>query len=265
MPCTSAQSRIRCLCWPTYNHARHGCKILIPTVFQSDWDIPAPYGANLTDPASYIMQAQAAFQFAARYGSNAAVNPNLVTVNTTSRWVNDPANTVKIGLNLVKYVECDNERDNWWTGPWGSQTAQQYAANMSAFYDGNKGKLGANVGVKTADPNMVVVMGGLATANVQFVQAMIDWCRTNRGYRADGSVDLCFDVINYHFYSNDGNVLTNTVNTVGLAPELSAAGSVADGFVKMAAALTGKPQVWVTENGYDINAASTQRGYCNRR
>jgi len=230
-----------------------------PISLQDTWDVPAPYGSDLTNPASYIAQGKVAFQFAARYGSNTAVDPTLVTVDKTARWTNDPPNVVKIGLNTVKYVECDNERDNWWTGPKGEQTAQQYAANMSAFYDGNKGKLGKNVGVKNADPHMVVVMGGLATASTQYVQDMIDWCKINRGYKANGDIDLCFDVINYHFYANDGNVLTNVVKSVGWAPELSPAGGVADGFVKLAASIGGHPQVWVTENGYDINAASTQR------
>ncbi len=230
-----------------------------PLALQDTWDVPAPYGSDLTDPASYVLQGKVAFQFAARYGSNTAVDPTLVTVDTSRRWNGDPQNVVKIGLNTVKYVECDNERDNWWTGPKGEQTAQEYAANMSAFYDGNKGKLGKNVGVKNADPHMVVVMGGLASASTQYVQDMIDWCKTNRGYKANGDVDLCFDVINYHFYANDGNVLTNLVKSVGWAPELSPAGSVADGFVKLAATVGGHPQVWVTENGYDINAASTQR------
>jgi hypothetical protein len=121
------------------------------------------------------------------------------------------------------------------------------------------GKLGPGVGVKTADPNIKVVMGGLATANVAYVQAMIAWCKQNRGLKADGSVNLCFDVINYHWYSNDGNVLTNTVATTGVAPELNPGGAIADGFVQLAASLPSHPEVWITEAGYDINPQSTQR------
>ncbi len=230
-----------------------------PTNLQDGEDVPAPYGLDRSDPASYILQAKAAFQFAARYGANTKVDPSLVSVDSQPRWTDDPPNVVKIGLNLVKYIECDNERDKWWKGPQAQQTAQEYAANMSAFYDGNKGKLGKGVGVKNADPGMLVVMGGLATANVQYVIDMVAWCKANRGYRADGSIDLCFDVINYHLYSNDGNVLTNKASTVGEAPELSIIGSVADGFVKEAASLGTHPPVWVTENGYDINPGSPQR------
>ena len=230
-----------------------------PSNLQDSEDVPAPYGLSRTDPASYILQAQAAFQFAARYGSNKKVDPSLVTVDSKPRWTADPPNVVKIGLNLVKYIECDNERDKWWKGPQAQQSPQEYAANMSAFYDGNKGKLGKGVGVKAADPNMLVVMGGLASANVQYVKDMVTWCKTNRGYRADGSIDLCFDVINYHLYSNNGNVLTNVQSSVGEAPELSIVGSVADAFVKESISLTNHPPVWVTENGYDINSSSPQR------
>jgi hypothetical protein len=230
-----------------------------PANLQDSEDVPTPHGSDHSDPASYILQAKAAFQFAARYGSNTNVDPSLVSVDSKPRWTADPPNQVKIGLNLVKYLECDNERDKWWKGPATKQTAQEYAANMSAFYDGNKGKLGKGVGVKNADPNMQVVMGGLASANVQYVIDMVNWCKTNRGYRADGSIDLCFDVINYHIYSNDGNVLTNIQASTGVAPELSIIGGIADSFTKEANSLLNHPQVWVTENGYDINPGSPQR------
>lgn len=218
---------------------------------------PAPYGSDLGKPASYVQQARVAFQFAARYGYNAAVNKALVKVDTRPRWTNDVVNEVKTGMGLIKYIECDNERDKWWKGPLTQQTPEQYAANMSAFYDGDMGKLGNNAGVKTADPNMIVVMGGLASCDPAFVNRMIDWCKTNRGYKTDGSVNLCFDVINYHFYANDGSVLTRQQATVGAAPELSAAGTIADSFTEIGKAY--HIPVWVTESGYDINTGSPQR------
>jgi hypothetical protein len=231
-----------------------------PANLQNSQNVPAPYGLNRSDPASYTLQAKAAFQLAARYGSNTKVPKSLVTVDSKPRWTADPPNQVKIGLNILKYIECDNERDKWWLGPQAEQSPQEYAANMSAFYDGNKGKLGKNVGVKTADPNMQVVMGGLANPSVQYVTDMIAWCKTNRGYRADGSIDLCFDVINYHKYSNDGGLgITGKAATVGVAPELSGIGAIADGFIKLSASLPNHPPVWITENGYDINASSPQR------
>ncbi|RYU92210.1 hypothetical protein EWM62_01890 [Mucilaginibacter terrigena] len=229
-----------------------------PAGERDDENVPAAYGANRLLPASYIIQARTAFQFAARYGYNTHISPDMVKVDSRPRWNNDAVNTVKFGLGLIKYIECGNEPDRWWKGDKATQTPEEYAANMSAFYDGHKGTLGSNAGVKTADPSMVVVMGGLATADVKYVQRMIDWCKTNRGLKADGSINLCFDVINYHLYANDGNIFTHQRASTGVAPELTISGSVADGFVKLANGLKNKPGVWVTETGYDINQQSYQ-------
>ncbi|MEB0248972.1 hypothetical protein QN344_02440, partial [Mucilaginibacter sp. 5B2] len=227
-----------------------------PAAERDDENVPVNYGADHSKPASYIVQARTAFQFAARYGSNKDINPALVKVDGRPRWTNDPINNVKIGLGLIKYIECGNEPDRWWKGDKATQTPEEYAANLSAFYDGHKGTLGNNAGVKTADPNMLVVMGGLATADVKYVERMVAWCKTNRGLKADGSINLCFDVINYHLYANNGSVFTHQRSTTGVAPELSVSGKVADGFVKLGNSL--KLPVWVTETGYDINQQSYQ-------
>lgn len=218
---------------------------------------PLPYGLNKTAPASYIAQARAGFQFAARYGRNKSVNPALVTVNTIPRWANDQMNQVKIGLGYVSYIECDNERDKDWRGPQGHQSAEEYAANMSAYYDGHLGRLGKNAGVKTADPTMKVVMGGLSDPDPRYVIRMIEWCKKNRGYKADGSVNLCFDVINYHLYNND--YIAGKGYTVGKAPELCSAAKVADAFVAMSKKYAKGMPVWITESGYDLNPKSPQR------
>lgn len=220
---------------------------------------PLPYGWDRDDPASYISQAKAAFQFAARYGCNRNVDSKLVSVSTKPRWTGDPVNEPKMGIGLVHYIECDNERDKWWKGKQAQQSAEEYAANMSAFYDGDKGRMGKNAGVKTADPTMQVVMGGLAKADVKYVADMIAWCKEHRGYRRDGSVDLCFDVINFHYYPNDSQQHSDKQATRGIAPELSDAGKVADDFVKLSQSLPQHPEVWVTETGYDIHPKSPQR------
>ncbi len=222
-------------------------------------NVPAPYGLNREDPASYALQAKVAFQFAARYGYNKNVNASLVKVNNKPRWTADPVNQIKIGMGLIKYIECDNERDKWWKGKQAQQTASEYAANLSAFYDGNKGKLGKNAGIKTADPSMQVVMCGLAAADPKYVQDMISWCKQNRGLKPDGSVNLCFDVINYHFYPNDNKQHANKQATRGVAPELTEAGEVVDDFMNLAWNTPKHPEVWITETGYDINPESPQR------
>ncbi|RPD45038.1 T9SS C-terminal target domain-containing protein [Hymenobacter sediminis] len=219
-------------------------------------NVPVRGGADFSKPTSYREQARMGFQFAARYGSNTALNRSLVTVNSTPRWPGDGINEVKIGLNLIKYMECDNERDKWWKGAKAYQTPTQYAANLSAFYDGHKNTMGPGIGVKNADPNMQVVMAGLAKPDPEYVKSMVEWCRQNRGYRPDGSVNLCWDIINYHNYSNDAGTSQGGNSTRGAAPELSDAASVARNFVQMSRQYCGSMPVWITETGFDTNQGS---------
>ncbi|UOQ77186.1 PA14 domain-containing protein [Hymenobacter sp. 5516J-16] len=219
-------------------------------------NVPVRGGADFSNPASYREQARMAFQFAARYGRNTGLSRSLVTVNTTPRWPGDGINEVKIGLNLITYVECDNERDKWWKGAKAYQTPAQYAANLSAFYDGHKNTMGAGIGVKNADPTMQVVMAGLAKPDPEYVKGMVEWCRQHRGYRPDGSVNLCWDVINYHNYSNDAGTSQGGNSTRGAAPEVSDAAPVARSFVQMARQYCGNMPVWITETGFDTNQGS---------
>lgn len=218
-------------------------------------NVPVRYGKNFADPLSYIEQAKVAFQYAARYGSNTNVDPSLLSVSTTPRWTHDPPNTIRIGLNLIKYIECDNERDKWWKGRKGYQTAREYAANMSAFYDGHKNTMGAGVGVKNADPNMKVVIAGLVTGS-DFVKGMVDWCREFRGYNVDGSVNLCWDVVNFHLYTDNASSSQSGTSTRGAAPEVTNANQILDNFVKVTRELSNDLPVWITEAGYDVHQDS---------
>lgn len=224
-----------------------------PENLKGEDNSPLPYLADKLNPASYIQQARAAFQFAARYGHNKQVDPLLVRVDSHPRWTGDLVNEVKVGLGYLNYIECNNEPDKNWRGDKARQSAEEYAANMSAFYDGNLGKLGKDVGIKAADPSMKVVMGGLSVSGVDFVIKMIEWCKKNRGYKSDGSINLCFDVINYHYYSN------NHSGTTGVAPELSVAAKKANEYTTMANQHAGGTEVWITEAGYDLNPGSPQR------
>jgi len=228
-----------------------------PAEIRDAENVPARHGSDLLNPASYIEQAKCAFQFAARYGSNKNISPTLLSVNSTPRWNFDPLNVVKVGLNLVKYFECDNERDKSWKGRQGYQTGREYAANLSAFYDGHKNTMGPGVGVKNADPNMKVVMCGIASVQTDYVEAMVDWCREFRGYNPDGTVNICWDVVNYHAYSNDAQSSQDGRNTRGAAPEVGGLAKVADEFVQMSHEISNNVEVWVTETGYDINQGST--------
>ncbi|GAA4779770.1 hypothetical protein GCM10023231_03210 [Olivibacter ginsenosidimutans] len=206
-----------------------------------------PYGKSRLDPLSYIAQAKAAFQLTARYGRNKRVNPKLIHVKNKQ-------NRPRIGLGYVKYVECGNEPDKWWKGPSAQQSAEEYAANLSAFYDGHKGTLGKDVGVKTADPSMQVVMGGMAKPDVDFLKKIVAWCRKNRGFKPDGQVDLCFDIINYHNYSNKNE-------KIALAPELSNLKHIAMDFIETSKNVGNNLDIWVTETGYDLNQGSFQAAF----
>jgi endoglucanase len=119
--------------------------------------------------------------------------------------------------------------------------------------------MGPGAGVKNADPSMKVVMGGIATTTTDYIRGMIDWCKEFRGYRADGSVDCPWDIINYHFYANDASTNPTKKQTTGVAPEIARADSFANEFLKMSQQYAGNMPVWVTETGYDLNNGSPQR------
>ncbi|MEZ0612178.1 hypothetical protein ACAW74_26950 [Fibrella sp. WM1] len=225
---------------------------------------PVRYGADLSQPRSYLEQARVAFQYAARYGSNKRIDPALVKITAEHpHWA--PPNQKKIGLGLIRYIECENERDKTWKGRQGYQTAREYAANLSAFYDGHKNTLGPGAGVKNADPTITVVIGGLAAHTTDYVRAMVDWCREFRGYHPDGRVNLCWDVMNQHLYANDtqSSQTTTAGQTAnasrGAAPERAGVGEQARAFVQLSHELCGDMPVWITEAGYDTNPGSPFR------
>jgi endoglucanase len=218
-------------------------------------NIPVKYGKAFDDPNSYIEQAKLAFQFAARYGRNTNVDSSLLSVHTTPRWPGDNPNTVKIGLDLIKYIECDNERDKWWKGRQGYADAREYAANLSAFYDGNKNTMGPGAGVKNADSTMLVVIGGLVSGP-EYVRAMVDWCKQYRGYNADGTVNLCWDVVNFHLYTDNTSSSQSGTSTRGSAPELTPANKTVEEFVKVTHEMCYDMPVWITETGFDVHQDS---------
>lgn len=200
--------------------------------------------ANTSLPASYIDQAKMGFQLAGRYGSNSALDISLLTVDPTTRWQGDTPNVVKKALGTLTYLECDNERDKWWKGTNAYQTGYQYAANLSAFYDGHKNTMGAAVGVKNADPNMQVVIGGTASPVPDYFRAIIDWSADNRGLNTDGSVNLPFDVINFHCYCG----ATQSGGSIA-CPEIYGMDKVIAPIVQVGLQV-GK-EVWITETGFD--------------
>lgn len=216
---------------------------------------PLRYGSDKKLPASYIQFARLGFQMAARYGSNKQVDSSLVSVAPEPHWA---PNRKKIGLGLIQYIECNNEPDRTWKGEKAHQSAEEYAANLSAFYDGHMGKLGPGAGVKNADPAIQVVMAGLAKADPDYIKKMIAWCKVNRGLKKNGQVNLCFDIINYHYYSFSEDDIFAAGNR-GRAPELSSSPAIAAEMMRLSREYANNMDVWVTELGYDINQKSPLR------
>src|SRR5690606_18735981 len=150
-------------------------------------------------------QSKMAFQFAARYGRT-NVPLGLINIDTRQpdEWWENP-NEVKVGLGYVYAMECGNETNKFWKNRNCYQTAREHAANLSAFFDGHKGTMGIDVGVKNADPSMLVCTQGAVGTGYDYFKGVIDWCKQHRGYNQDGSVDVPFDIIQYHRYNNDDN------------------------------------------------------------
>lgn len=205
-----------------------------------DGNKPVPEGKSTEDPASYIAHADHMYQFVARYGSGGTKTPTLKLATDQSK---------KSALGLLRYYENWNEQNMDWMGRTHHFTPFEYAAMASADYDGHQGKLGNNVGLKNADPNAKMVMGGLAGINLDYIKAIKHWADYNR----DGSVP--FDVINVHHYSRadkkDGRV--------GISPEEDKLKERLQELVSYRnAAMPGK-EVWITEFGYDTHPRSPQR------
>jgi hypothetical protein len=156
-------------------------------------------GTNPNDPLSYRSISQYGFQLAARYGRVKYPSQDL-KVNQEPRWNGDIVNLLQSGLDLLSYIELENEPDRPWKNPTHKYTAEQFAAFMSAVYDGHEGRMGKGYGIKTADPSMKVVMAGISAINTKYIEDMNQWFKQNR-------TDQIFaaDVINVHHYCNSAN------------------------------------------------------------
>jgi len=215
--------------------------------------LPCGTGGQRDDPTSYLEYARFMFQYSARYGRQ-KWDDNILEVNETELWPNYPINQKKSGLDLLKYIEPWNEPDAWWLNSDVYATPEQFAAFLSACYDGHGGTMGYGVGIKEADSTMMVVMPGLTGPDKKYLERMVTWFRKNRP-----KGDLAFDIANFHHYSNVGNI-------AGIWPPRSwTAGAPADcdkawidvaNFVNYAKSL-GVP-VWWSEMGYDSKPPSWQ-------
>lgn len=194
------------------------------------------------DPASYLEHADHMFQYAARYGSTSVQDSMLKLAS------NQPRST---GLDLIRYYENWNEPNDWWGGEGPRFSPAALSAMTSADYDGHLQTLGTTVGVKNADPNAKLVMGGLASLDLEYIRAMKLWSDYHRG----GSFPA--DVINVHHYSNNGGF--QGTGTIGISPEADQLKSKVEAIVDYRDRYLPDKELWVSEFGYDTNPGSVQR------
>ena len=229
-------------------------------------------GTDPNDPMSYRSISQYGFQLAARYGRVKYPSQDL-KVNQEPRWNGDVVNLLQSGLDLLNYIELENEPDRPWKDTKHKYTAEEFAAFMSAVYDGHEGRLGKGYGIKAADPSMKVVMAGISAINTKYIEDMNRWFKENR---SDGI--FAADVINVHHYCNSANPpypaqtvnlylgdgidpitdklferlndltlpINNNLNSISSLPNSQSLNS-----------LTDNVKLWLSEFGYDTNPCST--------
>ena len=195
---------------------------------------PVMKGDSTTDPMSYKIHANYLYNYAARYGH---------TVVDKSKLNLDPNDTYKSGLGYITYYEDWNEPDKTWQGPDAQFNSTELAAMLSADYDGHEGKLGDVYGVKQADSNAKLVMGGMAGGStmVKWLTEMQTWANQNRSDKK-----LPMDVINYHEYAGTHS------------PENSDFVSNAMKIINWRNANDKSLEIWITEFGWDTNLGSTK-------
>ncbi len=205
-------------------------------------DKPVLSGLDPLLPSSYIQHADHIFQYTARYGSK-TLPDNLLKLA--------PGQPRITGANSIKYIENWNEQDRWWESRGAFFTPYEYAAMASADYDGHLGILGETLGLKNADPDAKLVMGGIAKPDINYIKAIKLWSDFHR----NGSVP--FDVINVHHYCNDG--ADQASGSVGISPEADNLKGLMQQFVSYRNKYLPGKEVWITEFGYDTHPESVQR------
>ena len=225
------------------------------------------------DAHSYLAHAQSMFQHAARYGSNTEIDPSLVRAA--------PGTEKKIGLGLIKYYENWNEPNAYWETMGVNQfSGATFAAMTSADYDGHMNSMGLDAGIKNADPDAKLVMGGLvgfpteenfsnmSDATLRFLYDMMKWFDKNRSEQEwlkyngslDGYVKYPFDVMNGHYYSPDsGRCPDGNIAKTGISPESDLVYEKMKSFTEFSRKYFPEAEVWLSEFGWETSNMMTSR------
>ncbi len=234
---------------------------------------------NSFSPFSYREHALWLYHFSARYGSRDFGSTLDSKIIYPRLHEDDHAFGKPSGKGLIKYVESWNEQDkNWYMSEYPHTYFRpfEYAAMLSADYDGHMDAITEPVpgsgynhisGVKNADPDMKLVMGGLAGLKLCYVDSMLTWFEENR--KKAGFPTYPLDVINFHHYSNDYNNSLNcklnqlAVSNVGWSPERDSLRiqltNLKNNIFTLHPALPTSTEFWLSEFGYDTNPYSPQR------
>ena len=195
------------------------------------------------NPLAYRMHSAFVWKYVARYGSRKQLPASLNLAQ---------GQPVKSGLNLIAGLETWNEPDKWWRGREGYFHPFEYAAMLSADFDGHMGALGPNHGSKKADPNLEFILGGLAGLDTNYIEAIRLWSKYQRpkgGFPADA--------LNFHHYSNDAGGQDDRAKHA-VSPEDDQLKQRLVALVKYRNRHLPDLKIYLSEFGYDSNPRSIQ-------
>ena len=201
------------------------------------------FGADPGKPEAYRLMADYSFQFVARYGSTHVGERLLRTTEPSPK---------KSGLGYIRYFENWNEQNREWGDPACHFTPYMFAAFSSASYDGHLSTMGKGIGVKTADPKMNYVMGGLAGLSLDYIKAMKLWS----DYHRHGSFPA--DVLNVHHYCNTRGRQHPGEKANGISPEDDHLREKLAELVAWRDSHLPDRELWLTEIGWDTDTISYQ-------
>lgn len=193
---------------------------------------PVREGLSTTDPHSYKEHADHMFQYAARYGSTEVADELLKLADNQPRIS---------GLGYIRYLENWNEPDGDWDGPDAEFSPEELAAMGSADRDGHESSMGTTYGVKNADPNIKLVMGGTAGQSIDYIERMRTWSMESRADKT-----FIYDVINVHKY------------TWNESPEDGGIKELMQSIVDYRDQFLPDVEVWITEFGWDSGESDTK-------
>ncbi len=222
-----------------------------------DYSIYPQYGSR--DPMAYRMFAQFLYTVSARYGRESNNPDHLLAIG--------PSNSRTQGMDLLKYIEVENEPDRDARG--GTEAyyhPEELAAMMSACYDGHMGTLGPGFGIKQADTSMMMVFPGITGQDVGYIKRVMMWFEANR--LDPNYPTYAFDVISFHYYHNNTGGQTNVSWRKGISPDsvspnkkYSEGGTLFDA-MKFICDWRDREapgvEVWLGESGYDEQPQSLQ-------